>query len=148
MVPRLTKCNRVRRARRRICDALSQSNFGNNCSFITRSSDEKNKSAALNRLRKRSQILVTTYSEALKLDVPRVERVINYDLPSSVDDYIRGISYLYYAGKPRAIAGSAISFVNQYDKITARRIVELFHLHRHDPPDVLAKGSDWPVVYE
>ena len=140
----------------KICDTLSRSNFGKNCSFITRSSDENNKTAALDKLRNEyvcaspGHVLVTTYSEALKLDVPRVDRVINFDLPSSVEDYIRGISYLFFAGErgERRGAGFAISFVDHYDKITARRIVELFHLHRHDPPDVLTKESDWPVVYE
>lgn len=114
----------------------------NSCSFITQSSNAEKKNAALNRLRNETgHILVTTYDEAVKLDVPQVDFVINYHLPTDVLDYIRGLKYMVYAGGGGA--GAAISFVNNgIEAYTIRNLGELFQQHGKDMPAWLTNPSD------
>jgi superfamily II DNA/RNA helicase len=117
-------------------------NLGSNsCSSITDETKAEDKNAALNRLRDEAgHILITTYWEAQKFDIPRVDRVINYDMPATVEEYIRGISYMVYAG----CFGHdyATTFVNRRDHVAILHIVELFTLHGLSFPVVLAKPNE------
>ena len=55
------------------------------------------------------QILVATDVAARGLDIPNVSHVINYELPSSYDDYVHRIGRTGRAGK----RGTALTFVEQ-----------------------------------
>jgi superfamily II DNA/RNA helicase len=55
----------------------------------------------------RVQILVATDVAARGLDIPNVTHVINYDVPSSFDDYVHRIGRTGRAGKK----GNALTFV-------------------------------------
>ena len=57
----------------------------------------------------RLPILVATDVAARGLDIPNVNHVINYDLPSNIDDYVHRIGRTGRAGN----AGTATAFVNE-----------------------------------
>jgi ATP-dependent RNA helicase DDX47/RRP3 len=74
---------------------------------------------ALGKFRARSRdILVATDVAARGLDIPAVDVVLNYDLPSDSKTYIHRIGRTARAGK----SGHAISFVTQYDVEIWQRI--------------------------
>lgn len=60
----------------------------------------------------RLPILVATDVAARGLDIPNVNHVINYDLPSNIDDYVHRIGRTGRAGN----AGTATSFVNDSNR--------------------------------
>ena len=125
----------------RVIDYIMRNLGSNSCSSITDETKAEDKNAALNRLRDEAgHILITTYWEAQKFDIPRVDRVINYDMPATVEEYISGISYMVYAG----CFGHdyATTFVNRRDHVAIRHIVELFTLHGLSFPVVLAKPNE------
>lgn len=74
---------------------------------------------ALNKFRSRSRdILVATDVAARGLDIPSVDVVLNFDLPSDSKTYIHRVGRTARAGK----SGYAISFVTQYDVEIWQRI--------------------------
>ena len=60
----------------------------------------------------RLPILVATDVAARGLDIPNVNHVINYDLPSNIDDYVHRIGRTGRAGN----AGTATAFVNESNR--------------------------------
>jgi ATP-dependent RNA helicase DDX3X len=60
----------------------------------------------------RLPILVATDVAARGLDIPNVNHVINYDLPSNIDDYVHRIGRTGRAGNQ----GTATSFVNESNR--------------------------------
>lgn len=68
--------------------------------------------SALNKFRAHSRdILVATDVAARGLDIPSVDLVVNFDLPGDDTTYVHRVGRTARAGK----AGTAISFVSQYD---------------------------------
>ncbi|KAM0679279.1 hypothetical protein BDAP_000146 [Binucleata daphniae] len=63
-------------------------------------------------------ILIATEVAARGLDIPQIEIVINYDLPSKVKEYIHRVGRTARAGKK----GMVINFVTQYDIQTLQNI--------------------------
>jgi ATP-dependent RNA helicase DDX3X len=59
-------------------------------------------------------ILIATDVASRGLDFPNIPYVINYDLPSNIDDYIHRIGRTGRCGN----AGTAISFINENCRIT------------------------------
>lgn len=68
-----------------------------------------------------SNILVATDVASRGLDIPSVDCVLNYDIPSNGKDYIHRVGRTARAGR----AGRAINFVTQYDVETYQRIEHL-----------------------
>ncbi|GJP84704.1 hypothetical protein CLOP_g14754 [Closterium sp. NIES-67] len=69
----------------------------------------------------RTPILVATDVAARGLDIPHVSHVINYDLPSDIDDYVHRIGRTGRAGK----TGLATAFFCDKDTNLARSLIEL-----------------------
>lgn len=69
----------------------------------------------------RTPILVATAVAARGLDIPNVTHVVNYDLPSDIDDYVHRIGRTGRAGN----TGISTAFFNRGNKNIVRELVEL-----------------------
>lgn len=84
------------------------------------------------------RILVATDVAARGLDIPHIECVVNYDLPTNPEDYIHRIGRTGRAGKE----GVAISFVTQQEGARWRAIHKLINLGEHTDPIPFSRGND------
>lgn len=101
----------------RTCDAtrllaLILRNLGLRALPISGQMSQEKRLGALNRFKAgQSNILVCTDVASRGLDIPSVDIVINYDIPSNSKDYIHRVGRTARAGR----SGVAISLVNQYE---------------------------------
>ena len=73
---------------------------------------QSQRDAAMGRFRARQlRVLVATNVAARGLDIPAVSHVINYDIPSNVEEYVHRIGRTARMGRP----GTAITFVSEWD---------------------------------
>lgn len=78
--------------------------------------------AALNKFKgKTRQILISTDVASRGLDIPHVDVVLNFDIPTHSKDYIHRVGRTARAGR----AGKAVTFVTQYDVELYQRIEHL-----------------------
>lgn len=83
---------------------------------------QPNRLGALNKFKARARnILVCTDVASRGLDIPSVDVVLNYDIPTHGKDYIHRVGRTARAGR----AGVAVSFVTQYDVELYQRIEHL-----------------------
>lgn len=82
-------------------------------------------------------ILVATAVAARGLDIPNVQHVINYDLPTDIDDYVHRIGRTGRAGN----VGIATSFFNRNNKIIVKDMISLLTEANQEVPDFLVKIS-------
>jgi superfamily II DNA/RNA helicase len=68
----------------------------------------------------RTPILVATAVAARGLDIPNVKHVINFDLPSDIDEYVHRIGRTGRAGH----TGAAVSFFNDKNRNLARDLLD------------------------
>jgi len=77
---------------------------------------------ALNKYKSKSRtILIATDVASRGLDIPHVDIVVNFDIPTHSKDYIHRVGRTARAGK----SGRSITFVTQYDVELYQRIEEL-----------------------
>merc|ERR1711971_815354 len=77
---------------------------------------------SLNKFKSKSaSILIATDVASRGLDIPHVDCVINFDIPTHTKDYIHRVGRTARAGR----AGKAITFVTQYEVELYKRIEEL-----------------------
>ncbi len=57
------------------------------------------------------RVLVATNMAARGLDIPAVSHVVNYDMPSNVEEYVHRIGRTARMGQP----GTAVTFVSEWD---------------------------------
>jgi ATP-dependent RNA helicase DDX3X len=81
----------------------------------------------------RTPILVATDVAARGLDIPHVAHVVNFDLPSDIDDYVHRIGRTGRAGK----SGLATAFFNEKDANLAKPLVELMQEANQEVPSWL-----------
>ena len=73
-------------------------------------------------------MLVATDVAARGLDIPHVTHVINFDLPTDIDDYVHRIGRTGRAGKK----GLATAFFSDKDSSLARGLAELLSVSLHN----------------
>lgn len=81
----------------------------------------------------RANLLVATAVAARGLDIPNVTHVINYDLPSDVDDYVHRIGRTGRAGN----TGVSTAFFNRGNKNIVKGLVEILTEANQDVPAFL-----------
>jgi ATP-dependent RNA helicase DDX3X len=80
-------------------------------------------------------ILVATDVAARGLDIPNVTQVINYDLPSNVDDYVHRIGRTGRVGN----TGNALSMFNDKNRNIAPELAQLMIENEQDCPEWLER---------
>lgn len=83
----------------------------------------------------RTPILVATDVAARGLDIPNVTQVINFDLPSNIDDYVHRIGRTGRAGN----VGHALSLMNDKNRNIAKDLLELLVENQQEIPKFLER---------
>ncbi|KAK0557610.1 ATP-dependent RNA helicase ded1 [Tilletia horrida] len=78
-------------------------------------------------------VMVATAVASRGLDIPNVTHVINYDLPSDIDDYVHRIGRTGRAGN----TGQAIAFFNRGNRNIVRELIDLLSEANQEVPDWL-----------
>jgi superfamily II DNA/RNA helicase len=86
----------------------------------------------------RKPILVATAVAARGLDISNVKFVVNFDLPTDIDEYVHRIGRTGRAGN----SGEAISFFNEKNRNIARDLHDILNETQQEIPDFLAKMVD------
>ena len=101
--------------------ALTLRNLGIGAISLHGQMSQVRRVAALNKIRQQSddhRILITTDVSARGIDIPFVDIVINFDLPTNAKTYIHRVGRTARAGRN----GQSIDFVTQYDIEVFQRI--------------------------
>ncbi|XP_061711961.1 ATP-dependent RNA helicase bel isoform X2 [Cydia pomonella] len=99
---------------------------------------QREREEALRRFRSgQTPILVATAVAARGLDIPHVRHVINFDLPSDVEEYVHRIGRTGRMGN----LGVATSFFNDSNRGLARDLVELLVEAKQDVPNWLTSTA-------
>ncbi|KAF8880181.1 P-loop containing nucleoside triphosphate hydrolase protein [Infundibulicybe gibba] len=118
---------------KRMADMLSDFLMGNNLPATSIHGDrtQREREMALQTFRTgRTPILVATAVAARGLDIPNVTHVVNYDLPSDIDDYVHRIGRTGRAGN----TGVSTAFFNRGNRNIVRDLVELLREANQDIP--------------
>jgi len=78
-------------------------------------------------------VMVATDVAARGLDIPNVTNVVNYDLPTNIDDYVHRIGRTGRAGN----VGFAVSFVNERNSNIIRELRDLLEESDQEVPNWL-----------
>ncbi|KND02171.1 uncharacterized protein SPPG_02663 [Spizellomyces punctatus DAOM BR117] len=116
-----------------LCNFLLQNNFP--ATSIHGDRTQREREQALHSFRSgRTPVLVATAVAARGLDIPNVGHVINFDLPSDIDDYVHRIGRTGRAGN----TGKATAFFNlQRDKGVVKELLEILMEAKQDVPEWL-----------
>ena len=91
----------------------------------------------------RCPILVATAVAARGLDIPNVTHVVNYDLPTDIDDYVHRIGRTGRAGN----TGMSTAFFNRGNRGVVRDLIDLLkEAHQDVPPfleNIAREGSSF-----
>jgi len=118
---------------KRMADMLSDFLLANRISATSIHGDrtQREREMALQTFRSgRTPILVATAVAARGLDIPNVTHVVNYDLPSDIDDYVHRIGRTGRAGN----TGNSTAFFNRGNRNIVRDLVELLREANQDIP--------------
>lgn len=84
-----------------------------------------------------TNIMVATAVAARGLDIPNVTHVINFDLPTDIDDYVHRIGRTGRAGN----VGQATTFFNDNNRNIGRGLADLLKEANQEVPEFLTRGS-------
>nr|AFC17964.1 vasa [Schistosoma japonicum] len=88
----------------------------------------------------RTPILIATAVAARGLDIPNVKHVINFDLPSDIEEYVHRIGRTGRMGQ----SGSATSFFSEKNQNVVRDLVELLRESKQPVPPWLEARVSYP----
>ncbi|GAA6050505.1 hypothetical protein JCM3770_002631 [Rhodotorula araucariae] len=116
---------------------LAQNNF--QATSIHGDRTQREREYALETFRSgRTPVMVATAVAARGLDIPNVTHVVNYDLPSDIDDYVHRIGRTGRAGN----TGAATAFFNRGNRNIARELIDLLREAKQDVPAWLEAVSN------
>ena len=118
---------------KRMADMLSDFLYTNHIPATSIHGDrsQRERETALQTFRSgRTPVLVATAVAARGLDIPNVTHVINYDLPSDIDDYVHRIGRTGRAGN----VGISTAFFNRGNKNIVRDLLELLREANQEIP--------------
>jgi len=118
---------------KRMADMLSDFLLGNSFAATSIHGDrtQREREMALQTFRQgRTPVLVATAVAARGLDIPNVTHVINYDLPSDIDDYVHRIGRTGRAGN----TGLSTGFFNRGNKNIVRDLLDLLREANQEIP--------------
>ncbi|KAF9485530.1 DEAD-domain-containing protein [Pholiota conissans] len=118
---------------KRMADMLSDFLMGNSLPATSIHGDrtQREREMALQTFRTgRTPIMVATAVAARGLDIPNVTHVVNYDLPSDIDDYVHRIGRTGRAGN----TGVSTAFFNRGNKNIVKDLVELLREANQEIP--------------
>ena len=121
---------------KRMADSLSEFliNQGFPATSIHGDRTQRERERALDMFRNgRTPILVATAVAARGLDIPNVKHVINYDLPTDIDDYVHRIGRTGRAGN----TGISTAFFNRGNRGVVRDLLELLKEANQEVPQFL-----------
>ncbi|KAH8104072.1 putative DED1-ATP-dependent RNA helicase [Cristinia sonorae] len=118
---------------KRMADMLSDFLYNNRIAATSIHGDrsQREREMALQTFRNgRTPVLVATAVAARGLDIPNVTHVINYDLPSDIDDYVHRIGRTGRAGN----TGISTAFFNRGNRNIVRDLLELLREANQEIP--------------
>lgn len=115
-----------------LTDFLLRSNIGATSIHGDRTQRERERALELFRSGQ-TPIMVATAVAARGLDIPNVTHVVNYDLPSDIDDYVHRIGRTGRAGN----TGHATAFFNRGNRNIVRELLELLKEANQEVPQWL-----------
>ncbi|KAJ9630624.1 DEAD-box ATP-dependent RNA helicase [Taxawa tesnikishii (nom. ined.)] len=121
---------------KRMADSLSDFliNQGFPATSIHGDRTQRERERALEMFRSgRCPILVATAVAARGLDIPNVKHVVNYDLPTDIDDYVHRIGRTGRAGN----TGISTAFFNRGNRGVVRDLIELLKEANQEVPTFL-----------
>lgn len=124
-----------------LSDFLLRANIGATSIHGDRTQRERERALELFRTGK-TPIMVATAVAARGLDIPNVTHVINYDLPSDIDDYVHRIGRTGRAGN----TGHATAFFNRDNRNIVRDLLDLLKEANQETPqwlDAIARESSF-----
>lgn len=83
-----------------------------------------------------TNIMVATAVAARGLDIPNVTHVVNFDLPTDIDDYVHRIGRTGRAGN----VGKATTFFNDNNRGVAKGLADLLKEAHQEVPEFLTRG--------
>ena len=116
-----------------LTDFLIMQNFSATAIHGDRTQQERERALAAFRSG-RANLLVATAVAARGLDIPNVTQVINYDLPTDIDDYVHRIGRTGRAGN----TGTAIAFFNRNNSNVAKGLFEILTEANQEVPQFLS----------
>ncbi|KAK7207867.1 ATP-dependent RNA helicase DED1 [Myxozyma melibiosi] len=115
-----------------LCDFLMNQGFP--ATSIHGDRTQREREQALDMFRSgRAPIMVATAVAARGLDIPNVTHVVNYDLPSDIDDYVHRIGRTGRAGN----TGLATAFFNRGNKGVVKELIDILREANQEIPDFL-----------
>lgn len=84
-------------------------------------------------------VMVATDVASRGLDIPNVTQVVNYDLPTNIDDYVHRIGRTGRAGN----TGAALAFINEKNSNIARELREMLEENDQEVPQWLKQMSSF-----
>ena len=109
-------------------------NLGFNAVALSGNLTQTQRIGALNKFKAGGNMLIATDVANRGLDIPEVDLVVNYDIPSNPKDYIHRVGRTARAGR----SGKAVTLVTQYDVENFQKIEHL----------IKKKMDEYPIEQE